>query len=284
MGDVESAIDLDGTVQELKVRDSQSLVSRLALNYLAFTDRAFVGDRVLLNTTATTLRLGTGGYDFVISNLNGRAPSVMSAGHVMKARYLPCQHAVLTLEEQSEYVGVWDRNLDSMPVIVGELHSQVALVAAGVAVRGKTCSYIMTDGAAVPMGLSRLVRDLKQAGLLKATITTGQSFGGDYECVTVHSALLAARHIIGADVAIVCQGPGQRRNRNSIRLLRNRTGSDARYRRRTWRQAGGGGAHKRGGLTCTASRTEPSHANLPGAGLLPVPTTDPRRRRDNRST
>jgi hypothetical protein len=39
-------------------------------------------------------------------------------------------------------------------------------------------------------------------------ITTGQSFGGDLETVTVHTGLLAARHALGADVAIVAQGPG----------------------------------------------------------------------------
>ncbi|MGH3292521.1 MAG: DUF3866 family protein, partial [Trebonia sp.] len=36
----------------------------------------------------------------------------------------------------------------------------------------------------------------------------GQSFGGDLEAVTVYSGLLTARHAVGADVAIVTQGPG----------------------------------------------------------------------------
>lgn len=39
-------------------------------------------------------------------------------------------------------------------------------------------------------------------------MTVGQAFGGDLECVTVHSGLLAARHVLGADVAVVAQGPG----------------------------------------------------------------------------
>ena len=36
----------------------------------------------------------------------------------------------------------------------------------------------------------------------------GQSFGGDLEAVTLHSGLLAARHVLGADLVVVAQGPG----------------------------------------------------------------------------
>jgi hypothetical protein len=39
-------------------------------------------------------------------------------------------------------------------------------------------------------------------------VTAGQSFGGDVEAVTPHTGLLAARHVLGAEVAIVTQGPG----------------------------------------------------------------------------
>jgi hypothetical protein len=66
----------------------------------------------------------------------------------------------------------------------------------------------MTDGGALPAWFSRTAAGLRAAGWLAATITTGQSFGGDLEAVTVHSGLLAARHAIGADLAIVTQGPG----------------------------------------------------------------------------
>jgi hypothetical protein len=52
------------------------------------------------------------------------------------------------------------------------------------------------------------VTDLKDAGLLDATITVGQAFGGDYEAVNVFTGLLAARAVAGAQVAIVAQGPG----------------------------------------------------------------------------
>ena len=39
-------------------------------------------------------------------------------------------------------------------------------------------------------------------------VTTGQAFGGDLEAATVHSGLLAAVHVAGADVVVVAPGPG----------------------------------------------------------------------------
>jgi hypothetical protein len=69
-------------------------------------------------------------------------------------------------------------------------------------------AYVMTDGGALPAWFSRTIAGLREAGWLAATITTGQAFGGDLEAVTVHSGLLAAKHAVGADTAIVAQGPG----------------------------------------------------------------------------
>jgi hypothetical protein len=66
----------------------------------------------------------------------------------------------------------------------------------------------MQDGGALPAWFSRTVAGLRSADWLAGTVTTGQSFGGDLEAVTVHTGLLAARHVLGADVAIVTQGPG----------------------------------------------------------------------------
>ena len=44
--------------------------------------------------------------------------------------------------------------------------------------------------------------------MLDATITAGHAFGGDHEAVTVPSALALARHVVGADLAVVGMGPG----------------------------------------------------------------------------
>jgi hypothetical protein len=43
---------------------------------------------------------------------------------------------------------------------------------------------------------------------VSSAVTVGQAFGGDVEAVTLHTGLLAARHVLGVDVAVVTQGPG----------------------------------------------------------------------------
>jgi hypothetical protein len=68
--------------------------------------------------------------------------------------------------------------------------------------------YVMTDGAALPGAFSRLVGDLRAAGLLDGWVTCGQAFGGDLEAVTVWTGLLAAREVLDADVIVVADGPG----------------------------------------------------------------------------
>jgi hypothetical protein len=69
-------------------------------------------------------------------------------------------------------------------------------------------AYVMTDGGALPLWFSRTVAGLRAAGALIGTVTAGQAFGGDLEAVTLHSALLAARAVLHADVIVVAQGPG----------------------------------------------------------------------------
>jgi hypothetical protein len=66
----------------------------------------------------------------------------------------------------------------------------------------------MTDGAGLPLALSDLVAAQTDRGLLDATVTCGQAFGGDYEAVSVHSALAIARHVARADAVVVAMGPG----------------------------------------------------------------------------
>src|SRR3989442_13229835 len=66
----------------------------------------------------------------------------------------------------------------------------------------------MTGGAALPAALSRLVADLRRTTLLDAVVTAGQAFGGDLEAVSTFSGLLAARHVLHADVILVGDGPG----------------------------------------------------------------------------
>src|SRR5690606_2852096 len=100
--------------------------------------------------------------------------------------------------------------LDGMPVVACCLHSQVPVVAVSLlaAAPQARVAYVMTDGAALPIALSDLVVDMVGNGLVAATITAGQAFGGDLEAVSVPSALLLARHVLGADAVIVGMGPG----------------------------------------------------------------------------
>lgn len=69
-------------------------------------------------------------------------------------------------------------------------------------------AYVMTDGAALPIQMSRTVAELKEKGLIDATVTVGHAFGGDYETVNIYTGLIAAKEVAGADVIIVVMGPG----------------------------------------------------------------------------
>jgi len=244
-----------------------------ALAYPALTGRPEPGDRVLLNTNALALGLGTGGYALVIAIPDRLPPDPASTGpagpgHLVKARYTPLQATVLGADEQGsphhETLREAD-DIEGMPVVVADLHSALPAVLAalqadyaererdggpgevrsrsprvgddpgivdplGSSIPGSTplhqpqgsgayridpgihpgprVVYVMLDGGALPAWFSRTCAALREAGWLAATITVGQAFGGDLEAVTVHTGLLAARHVLGADVAIVAQGPG----------------------------------------------------------------------------
>src|SRR5256885_5462793 len=98
--------------------------------------------------------------------------------------------------------------LAGMPVVVADLPSALPAILAGIRADAPdaTVAYVMTDGAALPAWFSRTLDEL--SGDLAGTVTVGQAFGGDLEAATVHSGLLAARYVLGADLAVVTQGPG----------------------------------------------------------------------------
>jgi len=184
-----------------------------AISYPQLLGEVEAGEVVLLNTTAVRAGLGTGGYHIVMQRAGekGRPPEGM--GHIVKLRYTPLQFRCLSVEErESPYREAVEacHELDEMPVIVAALHSQIAPAAAAVKalLPGARIAYLMVDTAALPLGFSQLVAAMKASGLLEATITVGQAFGGDYEAVNVYTGLLAARAVVGAEVAIVAQGPG----------------------------------------------------------------------------
>jgi Protein of unknown function (DUF3866) len=273
------AVELDVSVGTGQLR---------ALAYPELTGRPRPGDRVLLNTTALHLRLGTGGYALVVAIPDRLPPDPAGPGHLIKARYTPLQTCVLGADEQGspfhETLAEAD-DLGGMPVAVADLHSALpAVLAAFHAERQPPASpaaqdaprppagapvippstagplppvnpsgtagplppvnpsgtagplppvnpsgtagplppvnpsgtagplprvaYVMLDGGALPAWFSRTCAALREIGWLAATVTVGQAFGGDLEAVTLHSGLLAARHVLGAELAVVSQGPG----------------------------------------------------------------------------
>jgi hypothetical protein len=189
-----------------------------ALAYPALVGLPRIGDRVLLNVGALEAGLGTGGYALVVAIPDRLPPDADMRGHIVKSRYTPLQVMVASADEQGNAHHETLRSADSlarMPVVVADLHSALPAVLAGIQSSYGTdrgfalrVAYVMTDGGALPAWFSRTVAGLREAGWLAATITTGQSFGGDLEAVTVHSGLLTARHVVHADIAIVAQGPG----------------------------------------------------------------------------
>ena len=184
-----------------------------ALAYPALVGRPEVGDTALLNTTALALGLGTGGHALVVAFPDRLPPDPAGPGHLVKARYTPMQATVLGVDEQNSphhAVLAAADSLDGMPVVVADLHSALPAVLAGLHADRPEARvvYVLTDGGALPAWYSRTAAELTATGRLAGTISVGQAFGADLEAVTVHTGLLAARTVLGADVAVVAQGPG----------------------------------------------------------------------------
>ena len=187
--------------------------TRRAMAYPSLVGPVVPGDRILLNTTAVWLGLGTGGFDFVVAVDSAAAVGEEeSPGRTMKLRYTPLQVAVGAIEEQDSPTHAAMRDaaaLDGMPVVWVPLHSMIAPAVAGARAAGaEHVAHVMTDGAALPAAFSGVLAGLRKAGLVESIVTSGQAFGGDLEAVNVFSGLLGARHVAGADVAVVCDGPG----------------------------------------------------------------------------
>jgi hypothetical protein len=172
-----------------------------------------VGDDVVVNTLGVELALGTGGEGFVLWNLDGPGPRGLGPGHIVKLRYTPWQMEVLAAEApESPHHDLLKEasSIDGMPVVACGLHSQVAGVVSGIkaAAPQARVGYLMTDGAALPMAWSRLIAELKVAGLVDVTCTSGHAFGGDLEAVNVYSGLAALKHAGKANAVVVAMGPG----------------------------------------------------------------------------
>jgi hypothetical protein len=159
-----------------------------------------VGDRVVMNTTAVDLDLGTGGWHVVHWNLSRDNWSSRLRGREMKVRYT-------SLQTEVDIPAVAD--VPEVPVVGCLIHSQLAAVALAykrTRPDGRLV-YVMTDGGALPLALSDLVADLRAAGLIDATVTAGHAFGGDREATTIVHAL-AATDEFEPNAIVVGIGPG----------------------------------------------------------------------------
>lgn len=179
------------------------------------------GDRVVVNTTAVELGLGTGGSHVVHWNLERAGWRRPGAGNLLKLRYTSVQADVgaWTEQDQGPVAGRDDvpvlPDLSGLVVVVATLHSLLAPVTAAVGAqtkgakgaKGAKVAWVMDDTAALPCALSDLATALRAAGLVHLTVSCGQAFGGDREAVSVPDGLVAAA-AAGADLAVVAPGPG----------------------------------------------------------------------------
>ena len=120
------AVELDVTVDGAGVR---------ALAYPALTGAPRPGDRVLVNTTALDLGLGTGGYALVVAIPDRLPADPPRNGHLVKARYTPLQPILLGVDEEASphrAAMLAADSLDGMPVVTADLHSALPAIVAGV--------------------------------------------------------------------------------------------------------------------------------------------------------
>jgi len=212
-GTVKSALSSWPGVERVEVELDEDAGTIPAIAYRELTGRPRPGEVVLLNTNALRRELGTGGDAMVVARPDALASPEEIEGHMVKARYTPMQTIVDAIDDPAgeHYETVRAaKSLEGMPVVVADLHSSLPAIIAGIRAQRRSAriAYIHTDAAALPAAYSRSAARLREADLLTSVISAGQSFGGDLEAVTVHSALLGAKHVVTADIAIVIQGPG----------------------------------------------------------------------------
>ena len=200
--------------------DSLQVDRRLrAIAYETVTGIPGVGEEVRMDVSALDRGLGTGGHAMVVARPGVLPEDPVREGHLVKARYMPDQVMVAGVDEQGAVhhellcAPIDDLTLEGTPGVIADLHSALPAILAGArATRGAhdqvRAVYVMTDGGALPLAYSRTVAALRRVGWLAGTVTSGQAWGGDVEAVSVHNALLAARHVLGADLVVLAQGPG----------------------------------------------------------------------------
>src|SRR5438094_2098744 len=179
------------TGEVVKLLEARRGLQRVEVDLGAGPERAYAlsqltgpvaeGDRVVVNTTAVELGLGTGGWHVIHWNLAREAWTEPGPGHVMKVRYTSLQADVGSAEEHAAAL-TEVQSVDGMPVVVAGLHSQLAPIATAFKATvsksgrpGARLAYVMTDGAGLPLALSDLVASLRAQALIDATVTCGHA-------------------------------------------------------------------------------------------------------------
>ena len=215
-GIVETILNEKPGYQEISVRPEANGASAptviTAHNLMALTGRVSVGDSVLLHIASSE-------GDAYVAAGRGETTEEPSGERITKLRSTPLELPVAAAElpDSPHHAALrLFASLDDLPVVCMELHMQLPAVCAAAHwslsfhawPRPPRIAYIMTDSGGLALSLSPLIAPLKTEGLLTATITAGQAFGGDYESVNLYSALALAREVVEADIVVVSQGPG----------------------------------------------------------------------------
>lgn len=174
------------------------------------------GDIVLLNTTATYLKLGTGGYDYVIARISESAEVFENEieSHIMKLNYTPLQFSTRFIEETEEYenaVELYEKEgCVRSKVFVVTIHSHILPLLAGLSssAYNPTNVVVIDDSSSLPAFLSQIVQLCLNNGLAREVITAGNSFGGTLEAMNLATAVIYASFSLKADNIIISPGFG----------------------------------------------------------------------------
>ncbi|HTR89955.1 MAG TPA: DUF3866 family protein [Solirubrobacteraceae bacterium] len=178
---------------------------RAAIADVALVGAAQAGDEVIVNVQALDLGLGSGGFDVVHVNLTrGLAGDGAPGASVMKLNYTSLQHTVTPVHDERLRADL------ERPVAVLALHGQLAAVAWAFAqaAPGLRLGYVQTEGGALPGGRSRVVRELRERGMLAGHLTAGAAYGGEGEAITTAAAIHHGLNSLEWDAALCGPGPG----------------------------------------------------------------------------
>jgi hypothetical protein len=123
----------------------------------------------------------------------------------MKLNYSSLQHAVLPVEDGGSATSV----RPGAGAAVVSLHGQLApLCWAYAQAGGERLGFVQTAGGALPGGHSRVVRELRERGLLAGFLTAGPAYGGEGEAMSTAGAIEHGFAELGWGAVVCGPAPG----------------------------------------------------------------------------